>query len=421
MRRYHRPTIPETPEVFPRICPQSGLPIQTHPDWVYTNPNHTYRTTIALIGANIFWVIPRGYVTDEDMQQAVALAAAILPEIIYDNAPFVFIENFAGVHGGTAGARRLYLRYTNSLKGLLGSFPYGMPPFFRLSFNFSRRLRLHRYRVHMVAHYKDAVASAMALLAQHGMASPLSIPASRKRPAPSNVRNGDPLTDRPVDAIVPKGGLTRHVDDLLAYLGKLDLESRGIPAPPRHVQASPMAPVYETLAMLKLDMDQFLTEHRDLVGILRERRKELLRKTTVIETRNKELQTLLQRSHARQKELGNIVLKNMQTLLKPILGMIEGELQRADQRGWIQGMNTHLDDLATDFSVPADFECYKLTPQEIRVARLVREGVSTQTIARQLGVSVRTIDYYRGRLREKLGIKGRRRNLRTALLAIPVD
>jgi len=36
-----------------------------------------------------------------------------------------------------------------------------------------------------------------------------------------------------------------------------------------------------------------------------------------------------------------------------------------------------------------------------------------------LGLSVRTVESYRGRLRAKLGIRGRRRNLRTALLAVP--
>ena len=45
-----------------------------------------------------------------------------------------------------------------------------MPPFFRLSFNLSRQLHLHRYKVRMVARYEDAVTKALAMLRDHGVA-----------------------------------------------------------------------------------------------------------------------------------------------------------------------------------------------------------------------------------------------------------
>jgi DNA-binding CsgD family transcriptional regulator len=133
------------------------------------------------------------------------------------------------------------------------------------------------------------------------------------------------------------------------------------------------------------------------------------------------LRTLLQESSEDQKELGEMALDNIRTLLKPLLDLIAQESQTSDQRQWIQSLNDRLDELSTDLFPRLDLNRYALTPQEIRVARLIRNGARSKAIAAQLGVSVRTIDIYRGRLRAKLGLRGQPRNLRTALQAIPDD
>ena len=43
-------SVPQRPEAIPAVCPVSGLPIRSQPEWSYTHPDNTYRTTIALIG-----------------------------------------------------------------------------------------------------------------------------------------------------------------------------------------------------------------------------------------------------------------------------------------------------------------------------------------------------------------------------------
>ena len=419
MSRRNTMVVSLEPEKLPAVCPCTGLSVRHQANWVYTSAEKTYRTTIALIGDNIFWVIPRGYVTETDMQQAVIMATAILDETLPGGDPFVFIEDFSHTRGGTAAARRLYLDFTNSLDGLLGSFPYGMPPFFRLSFNLSRRLQLHRYRVHMVARYDDAITAAVDLLSQHGLPPIAAVPPPRTCQTDlsnRDARDGD-TADVP-DAPGPINDLDGHVDSLLAYLGRLDLETTGLPELPDAVRGTPMQPVYEALELLKMDMDQFLDEHQALVFGLHARRHELVTKTETIENRNCQLQSLLHQSSEDQSELGEIALQNIQTLVKPIIGLIEGEARRSDQHGWISGLKNRLDELLKSLAAHLELHRHQLTPQEIRIARLIRNGARSKAIAGQLGISVRTVESFRGRLREKLGIKGRRRNLRTALLLI---
>lgn len=412
--------VPTDPETFPPVCPQTGLPIRSCPEWVYTSPAHTYRTTFALIGRNIFWVIPRGYVTESDMQQAIALAAVIKAEALPGDAPFVFIESFEHTTGGTAGARRCYLQFTNALKGLLGSFPYGMPPFFRLSFNLSRHLHLHRYKVHMVQRYEDAVTKALGMLRDHGVAvTPVTSPSVFRGPEALPKTTQDLSASDPLAALGSEDTLSAQVDGLLAHLGAIDLEKPGIPEDSAITQRSAMQPVYEAIGVLKADMDQFLAEHRDLMAILQAHQKTLVEKMREIERHNQELQTLMRQSSDDQMELEENALHNIQTLLKPLVRLMKGEIQTPVQRGWIDGLNARIDTLTKDLAPRRDLHRYRLTPQETRIAGLIRNGVRSGAIADQLGLSVRTVEFYRGRLRAKLGIRGRRRNLRTTLLAIP--
>lgn len=409
------------PEPLPAVCPVSMLPILARPEWVYTNPERTYRTTIALIGETIFWVIPRGYVTEADMAAATALAADILADVHPSRTPFVFIENFAHTKGGTAGARRRYLQFTNTLEGLLGAFPYGMPSFFRFSFNFSRRLHLHRYRVHMVARYADAVEAALDLLDHRGIfaGAPVAQPAHPFSGRPSHGAGDGWAADQTTVSDATQA-LTA-AEALLDYLGRLDLASAGTPEPSPILRRGPLQPVCEALALLKLDVDLYLDEHQALMADLQNRQHQLLDKSAAIEHRNRQLQTLLQQSSQDQAAFGKTVRHNVETLLKPILELIRRDAPVPSRDEALERTAADLDVLIEDLFPRLDLHDYGLTPREMRIARLIRDGEQSEAIARRLGLSLRTVESFRRRLREKLGLRGRPRNLRTVLQALPED
>ena len=60
----------------------------------------------------------------------------------------------------------------------------------------------------------------------------------------------------------------------------------------------------------------------------------------------------------------------------------------------------------------------RLTPREIEVCDLIREGLSSKEIGRSLSISLKTVEKHRDNIRKKLGIANRRINLASLLKTI---
>jgi DNA-binding CsgD family transcriptional regulator len=57
-----------------------------------------------------------------------------------------------------------------------------------------------------------------------------------------------------------------------------------------------------------------------------------------------------------------------------------------------------------------------LTPKEIQIANLIKQGKRTKDIGELMALSPRTIETHRKSLRKKLGLEKKKRNLRSRLL-----
>ena len=80
-------------------------------------------------------------------------------------------------------------------------------------------------------------------------------------------------------------------------------------------------------------------------------------------------------------------------------------------------IETNLEQVISPFVRDIGSRVLDLTPMELRVATLVKEGKSNIEIAAKLSVSKNTILTHRFNLRRKLGIKNKKINLRAYLLS----
>jgi PAS domain S-box-containing protein len=151
---------------------------------------------------------------------------------------------------------------------------------------------------------------------------------------------------------------------------------------------------------------------------LKQREKELETKTSNLEEMNSALKVLLQRREDDRKELEEKVLSNVNELVVHYLEKLKNTRLDRTQSGYVDILESNLNSIISPFSRALSGKYLNLTPVEIEVADLVRQGRSTKEMAQVLNVSTRTIEFHRQNIRNKLGIKQKKANLRTHLLSL---
>jgi len=151
---------------------------------------------------------------------------------------------------------------------------------------------------------------------------------------------------------------------------------------------------------------------------LRKREKELRIKTRNLEEANAALRVLLKKRDEDRLELEEKVLSNVKELVLPYLGKLKRTGLDQRQKTFASILESNIDDIISPFLRRMSSRYLGLTPAQIQVANLVRQGKRTKDIAELLDLSPKTIEDHRKNLRKKLGLKNKKANLRTHLLSI---
>jgi DNA-binding NarL/FixJ family response regulator len=153
------------------------------------------------------------------------------------------------------------------------------------------------------------------------------------------------------------------------------------------------------------------------IANLKKREKELKYRTRSLEEANTAFSILLRRREEDRTHFESSVVSNMSTLVKPYIEKLKSTPLDAIQTNHLHVIETNLEQIVSPFVRDIGSRVLELTPMEIRVATLVKEGKSNIEIAEQLSVSKNTILTHRFNLRRKLGIKNKKINLRAYLLS----
>ena len=115
-------------------------------------------------------------------------------------------------------------------------------------------------------------------------------------------------------------------------------------------------------------------------------------------------------------ELEEKILFSIRELVRPYLEEAKKIVKDQKVETLLSIMDSNLNDIISPFVQKAYAKLPSLTPAEIQVATLVKQGKTTKEIAEVLNVSRKTIDRHRNNIRGKLGIKNKKANLRTYLM-----
>lgn len=155
--------------------------------------------------------------------------------------------------------------------------------------------------------------------------------------------------------------------------------------------------------------------HSELECRVAERTRELRTKTKSLEEVNTALRVLLKKREEDKKELEERMLMNVRELITPYLEKLKRGRLNDSQQAYVEIIQSTLDDIVSPFMYQISLKYSKLTPSEIQVAHLVKNGHTTKEIADILNLSHETVSSYRKSIRRKIGITNEKVNLRTHL------
>jgi DNA-binding CsgD family transcriptional regulator len=161
-----------------------------------------------------------------------------------------------------------------------------------------------------------------------------------------------------------------------------------------------------------------ITEREQKDRALQEKERELEIKATSLEEVNTALRVLLEKREQDKRDLEEKILCHVKDLVFPYLEKLESSSLDATQASCVAVIESNLTDIISPFAQRLSSKYLGLTPSEIRVADLVKDGKSSKEIADFMYLSRRTIESYRDSIRKKLGIKNTKTNLRTYLSSL---
>lgn len=156
--------------------------------------------------------------------------------------------------------------------------------------------------------------------------------------------------------------------------------------------------------------------HMKALADLRAAHREIQREHQAIQEANIALRTVLSRLEEEKQGIKASVAANIQKVIMPIVFELELEVT-GRQRSYVTLLRRSLQEITSPFLGQIAKDHVQLTPVEIAISTMIRNGLSTKEIAQLRCISPATVRRHRENIRRKLGIRNRKANLATYLQA----
>jgi PAS domain S-box-containing protein len=133
-----------------------------------------------------------------------------------------------------------------------------------------------------------------------------------------------------------------------------------------------------------------------------------------IEQKNSALKEILEQIEIEKNKIKEGVSMNVEEILIPALKKMRRKGTKLDKQ-YIDILEKNLKDLTSTFGLQVSDKHLKLSPREVEIANLIKNGTSSKEIVNMLNISAKTVETHRNRIRKKLGITKKDVNLTTYL------
>ena len=172
------------------VCPTTGLPVKSRPQWTDRRFGRRYRLTTRVVGDRILLNQPSGHAELKDIIDSLRMTDSIVREHINASGGYVHVSDYSGMQGITREARKHYIGHMQRQEKMRGLIYFGVSPLFSLMIKLAKRLSLVKFNVQIARDYSAAMSAAIRLIGVE----------------PLNTRHGGSINQ------IKESGITEHVE-----------------------------------------------------------------------------------------------------------------------------------------------------------------------------------------------------------------
>lgn len=150
---------------------------------------------------------------------------------------------------------------------------------------------------------------------------------------------------------------------------------------------------------------------------LQENNRQLLLERKALEEANTTLRVVLSNIEEEKLRICDHIRLNIDKMIMPILHALTPAVAKNRQR-YMDILRNNLEEITSPFTSRVLNRFHALTPTEVDICNMIRNGLRTKEIANLRGVSAATINRHREHIRRKLNIANQKINLTTYLQSL---
>ncbi len=122
---------------------------------------------------------------------------------------------------------------------------------------------------------------------------------------------------------------------------------------------------------------------------------------SILEQKDLAIREVLRQNERGREEIKSNVITNVENLLLPIVQTIE---LRGESCYYVQLLRNNLQELTSSLGAKLSDKKVNLTPREVEICNMIRNGITNKEISTLLNISSRTTEKHRANIRKKLSI-----------------
>jgi len=164
-----------------------------------------------------------------------------------------------------------------------------------------------------------------------------------------------------------------------------------------------------------LGINSDITSRKQAEKELRENKRDLEIQMKNLEEMNAALNVLLKKRDSDKSEMEDKVLLNIRQVVEPYIRKLKRSGLDQRQKTLVDILESNLKDITTSFTYSLSSKHLDMTPKEIKIANLIKQGMTSKEICEILGSSDKVVAFHRHNIRKKLGLLNKKVNLASYL------